>query len=265
MANIILAKTFIDYTVLSATSSEGDFVKENIKEYKSPFVVWKATGTALQDITFDMGSAKSDVKIFLNNINIPNVDVKANATDSWGSPTFNESIVVNKNHRVDRRMGYFDLGLLATFTNLRYIRLTLPASQTTDDGDNYKLGALVIVDTVVELDTNFTSLVWRFFNPKKISRQEDSNIIMEEIRVSRKHFSMDLTVDTSIDENDSGRQKIFDYMINSDDGFIIFINQGFSQQSGLMRLTSSSIREILNRDAPTRVSLEDFTFEEFVY
>ncbi len=101
MTNVISADiNIIEYaTSVSVTSENTNYLKANLYD-KRPGKRWKALNTSQQIILFDLGVVGQAVGldfVCIINTNITDgttLSFQANATDSWGSPSLDETITI---------------------------------------------------------------------------------------------------------------------------------------------------------------------------
>ena len=263
MANFIVASTFMNYTVIQATTELGStFSKENIELIDQPFVVWKGVTNNPHTLTIDMGAFFSDIKIYINNVNFPSLTIQAHDTDTWGSPNFNQSVTVNKNLFHQRRMGYWDLKDLASFSNLRYIRLSIP-NQTTDDGDSFRVGAVALMSSVTELERNPFRFDMITRTPKIFSRDTDSDAVLEQAVTAPNYvvFTADFQVGRDIDRSDT--VTLYNNVVHPD-FFLLYVNNGFPEEAYMLKRTST-IRRTLSNNPATEVREQGFILEEVIF
>ena len=132
MANVRLLYNMDDWDGASVTESSQastDLQAENVL-HDHIAKLWRTTGKASEWIRFDLGSAKQ-IKVFsmfsFNLTSSATVTLQANASDSWGSPSFSQALTIptDSDSNVIQRIVYF---LDQTY---RYWRVTLADSSYT--------------------------------------------------------------------------------------------------------------------------------------
>jgi hypothetical protein len=88
-------QNLVDTAVITASSEEAGLPASNVTTFHKS-KVWRATGCAAEWIKFDFGSAQDITEILIVGHNFSSgatVQVELNASDAWGTPTVQESIV----------------------------------------------------------------------------------------------------------------------------------------------------------------------------
>lgn len=142
-----LMKSFRSLPTISASGSAAGFPAGNIA-LLDPGLIWKAdafTNPAGAWLKVDFGSAQAVAGLFLNNANFLTATWQGNATDSWTTPSFSQSLTLGTD-RAGKVKGFFSP--VAAF-NYQYMRLFIPY-QTLASGTLPTLGNLIAGATVIE-------------------------------------------------------------------------------------------------------------------
>lgn len=122
------------------------FATSNLHDTDRDTVYRSEDVTGTKTFVFDFGSDTQFNSVILLDHNFTNsatINIEANATDSWGAPTFSESITYNANKI---------LHYTTTTPNLRYARLTI-ADASNPDG--YIEMSEVFIGSYLELSRTF--------------------------------------------------------------------------------------------------------------
>jgi hypothetical protein len=161
----------LTYTVVSVSSENPDFPKENIAKITEPTLTSRTTSVGSdQWWVIDFGSAKAVDAFFLDKVNFATVKIQGNATDDWGGPSFDSGLLtVERDFRHDR---YKIIFVTSTF-NLRFARILVPTQTPVDGASYFEIGGLSCSDNYVELNENFQL-------PASYSQDEPSKVITYE-------------------------------------------------------------------------------------
>ncbi|MEL0099865.1 MAG: hypothetical protein VW907_09940 [Opitutae bacterium] len=124
MAAVFLITNAADSATLTESSENSMLPVENIQNARAG-KVWETTGASTsQNVVVNMGSATSAsyVGIVHPAENLTPGNIQANATDSWGSPTFSEAITGSGKTRVHK---------FSASQNLQYYRVTFTQPSST--------------------------------------------------------------------------------------------------------------------------------------
>ncbi len=133
MATVFLITNKVDTATLTESSENSMLPAENVQNARAG-KVWETTGAAVnQNIVVDMGSTQAATYLGLvhPDENLTPGNIQGNATDSWGSPSFDETITGSGKTHVYK----FSVGAL-----VRYYRFTFTQPVSTPS----KLGRLFI-------------------------------------------------------------------------------------------------------------------------
>jgi hypothetical protein len=134
---------FVNYlnTVTPVASSEkAAFPVANIKTPQRPGVPYKSTVATDTSIVMDHGSAKLVEGAFIGHCNFTSIRFQANATDSWGAPTYNQLLTLTRSP--NGRYQHFHLP--STAPNLRFNRWFIPTQATTNGASAFSIGGSYI-------------------------------------------------------------------------------------------------------------------------
>ena len=133
MATVFLITNKVDTATLTESSENSMLPAENVQNARAG-KVWETTGASVnQNIVVDMGSTQAATYLGLvhPDENLTPGNIQGNATDSWGSPSFDETITGSGKTHVYK----FSVGAL-----VRYYRFTFTQPVSTPS----KLGRLFI-------------------------------------------------------------------------------------------------------------------------
>jgi hypothetical protein len=128
-------------TTVAGSTADSVYVAANAKSPHRPFLPWRSTTVASeQTLVFDFQAAVLMELLALINVNFTTFEFQANATDSWGSPTFESGdLTVSRNPENDRYQLVHDPGAPPT---LRFLRVRIPAQTPTDGAAYFKVGGV---------------------------------------------------------------------------------------------------------------------------
>jgi hypothetical protein len=161
----------LTYTVISVSSENADFLKENIAKNTEPTLTSRTTSIGSdQWWVVDFGSAKAVDAFFLDKLNFATVKIQGNATDDWVGPSFDSGfLTVERDFRHDR----YKIIFVTALFNLRFARILVPAGTPVDGSSYFEIGGLSCSDDYVELNENFQL-------PASYGQDEPSKIIAYE-------------------------------------------------------------------------------------
>lgn len=138
-------------TVTASSEASSDLAAENVLT-KSPSEPWRATGDTAEWLKFDLGAQTALTGIGLFGFNLTSgatVVLEGNATDSWGSPSFQEtlSLATDSDSVVLKRLVYFP----STFDH-RWARITFADA---GNSDGYLEVGRICAGTAYEPPTNY--------------------------------------------------------------------------------------------------------------
>lgn len=138
-----LLSTFETLPTITASSSAAGYPVSNVA-LVDPGKVWQVNTFGSGNNAWfmvDFGAAKALNALFLNNCNFASATIQGNATDSWTSPSFSQSVSLGRDD-CQVRKGFFAL----TGFNYRYLR-GLITFQTLDNAGLYPFVGNLIVGT----------------------------------------------------------------------------------------------------------------------
>ena len=153
-------------TVTHSSEANTDLVAENVL-HDHIAKLWRTSGKTSEWIRFDLGSAKQ-IKVFsmfsFNLTSSATVTLQANASDSWGSPSFSQALTIptDSDGNVLQRIVYF---LDQTY---RYWRVTLADSSNADSYlDVGRMAAGIYYEPTRNIGQNFSI---NMFDPSEGTR-----------------------------------------------------------------------------------------------
>lgn len=153
MGNFIFGYNFVDFTAV-ASGETSPYVAANLKLWAYPRRHWRSPNTTVTNIVLDMTTSKALQALVLGDSNFSQCHIEGNATDVWTAPSFRYPVAgeltITKDPETARRSVYVPL----TAFNYRYLRIVIPA-QTPDNSNTYfRIGSVVLLDTLLELKRN---------------------------------------------------------------------------------------------------------------
>jgi len=138
----------------SALTTQSGYSPVHVLNWQEPRLRWQSNvKTPDQWLKLDLSSSPPNyVGVYLDGLNLASATLQANATDTWGAPTFNLVVTFTLDDIVTRRHGvfFFNPTTHASIA-LRYVRLLITASTATDDGANYKVSSFFPLVSSVEV------------------------------------------------------------------------------------------------------------------
>jgi hypothetical protein len=125
-------------TVTGSSQQSASFPAENLKTPQRPFLPWRTGATGAQSAVIDFGSAKTIDTLVLARTNFASANIQGNASNSWGSPSFDQAITIDQNP-LTRRYQY---GAVLIGFNYRYLRILIPSQTPVDGAAYYLLGGV---------------------------------------------------------------------------------------------------------------------------
>lgn len=126
-------------STLVADSQATDYPSSNLQSDNYSQTWRTADASGAHNVVNDFGTATQCDTVFLGNVNLTSsctVTIQANAADSWGAPTFSESITVSGlGQNPAHRNLYHELSSAQTF---RYWRIVI--TDTTNPAGYYEVG-----------------------------------------------------------------------------------------------------------------------------
>lgn len=129
----------------------------------NPDSEWRSTGVSDENLVFDLGSAQTPTALIIGHHNLTSgvtITLQANASDSWGSPSYSQAI-----SWASGIIGYFLSG-----QNYRYWRIRLQDATNTD---GYLRMALIYLGTYSEPSRNHH---WAPYDRAKRASREDLEV-----------------------------------------------------------------------------------------
>ena len=148
MGNFIFGYNFKSYTA-TASSTEPGYPVANIYDYEHPRLQWRSMSIASEQwVKAYTGATNITLRgVMLNDVNFTNIKIQHNTTDSW--PGTSADYTVTQDERTGRYKIYVPFNASA-----KYVRIVIPAQAVTDNLPAFRIGCLIILDTIVELSVN---------------------------------------------------------------------------------------------------------------
>lgn len=177
MSNRRIANTFLSISVLSATTEDSDFPKENAIDRSSPQRAWRSTSVAAdQRVVIDLGAVQTDVTVYLDWVNFDEFKYQESADGSTGWSDIETTRTISKDpmHGVYRRVD--DI----TMSSKRYLGILIPAQAPVDGASYFRIGTFCCPVNVLEAVAETT---W-FEYPFEVS-VPDSNVLVNTFPTGR--------------------------------------------------------------------------------
>lgn len=142
----LLGLTLLTYTA-SGPAATG-FPLTNLSDTVHALREWRSTATTLTELVLDMATATIVAAVMLNAVNFATAEIRGNATDSWGAPSFGPVTISPVN---DPQMVRQKAWLALTAFNYRYLKLSITAQTPTDAAAFFRIGTLVLMSPVTTL------------------------------------------------------------------------------------------------------------------
>lgn len=141
---MIIGRNLIDYTIEDFSSEDGNWPASNLLIFDKRVRYWKTTGTGDSYVVIDLGSAQALNGVSIVDVNFSSCKVQGNATDSWGSPSFDtDTVTISQEKLTGLYRLHLDAADLSGF-NYRYLRLFIPTGATTDGESVFRVGVLAV-------------------------------------------------------------------------------------------------------------------------
>ena len=149
---LVVDNAAVGRTITPSTQAN-NYPASNLLRPFEPTMPWRTTATTEQTAVIDLGSAFALGRIILLGLNYATLTLQANATDSWGAPTYTSgTLTAERNLWTQRTQRCIWVApLVAGVTpSLRYVRLVI-AAQTPTDGATYFSSSGIILGAAVAL------------------------------------------------------------------------------------------------------------------
>ncbi|GAG50253.1 unnamed protein product, partial [marine sediment metagenome] len=136
-------------------SEDSNHPKENMYDYRNLNKDLRAEDATKNDWLWkaDFGAAQAMAALFLNYINFDKVTIQGHATDSWGTPSFEETFEISQDDRVQRYKAYCAL----TNFNYRWQRGFIPSDATlVGDLAVWAVSSVAALESVITLSPQIT-------------------------------------------------------------------------------------------------------------
>lgn len=138
----------------TGSSTLGSYIAANVQDWQNAQYRWQSnTVTTDQWIKLDLGaSPPSYYGVYLGRLNVGVGTVQANATDTWGAPTFSEVNSFTRDDHISRRNKIVFFNAFHTEVTYRFVRFLINSATVTDDGATFKVGKFFPLVTSVEIE-----------------------------------------------------------------------------------------------------------------
>lgn len=123
---------------VTASSEDPFWLAANLKAPQRCFLPTRTAALGDQTWVIDYGSAKAVEGWGIINVNFASAKIQANATDSWGAPSYDSGLLALGRNPYTGRYAYTHLSA-QTF---RYHRLVVPSQTPVDGAAYYAIGGL---------------------------------------------------------------------------------------------------------------------------
>lgn len=124
---------------ITPSSEDLAWPADNIQTPERPTLTARTEATGDQSWVIDHGAAASIAVWSLVNVNVATFRIQANATDSWGAPSYDSGVLTTVQQPTGR-YGYTLVPVSAQ--NFRYNRLVIPSQTPLDSAAYYEVGGL---------------------------------------------------------------------------------------------------------------------------
>lgn len=141
---MIIGRNLIEYTIENVSSEDANWPAANLLIFDKRVRFWKTTAAIDSNVVIDLGSAMALKAVGVIDVNYTTCVIEGNATDSWGSPSFESGdITIVKEKLTGLYRLHFNSTDLTGF-NYRYLRLVIPTQSRTDSEAVFRTGVLAV-------------------------------------------------------------------------------------------------------------------------
>lgn len=177
MSNRRLANSFLSISVLSATTEDSDFPKENAIDRTSPQRAWRSTSIAAdQRVVIDLGATKTSLTTYLDWVNFSSFKFQESSDGSTGWADVGSTRTVES----DPMHGVYRYTADITLSSKRYLGILIPAQTPVDGASYFRIGTFAVPTSILQADDTKT---W-FEYPLEYS-VPDSNIVVNQFPTGR--------------------------------------------------------------------------------
>jgi len=157
MGNIIIANSFVTDGTFTPASTATGYAAANVFTLDRLMLRHRAN-TFITNGSYgviDFGAAQVVDAIQLCRVNFDHVQILGNATDSWGSPSFDSGSLTIGQNKITKR---YDIRYLPTSFNYRYMNIWIPsgASAVGDYTAKTECSTIGILESADPLSVNMT-------------------------------------------------------------------------------------------------------------
>jgi len=240
MANRRLSNTFLSISVLSATSEDSDFPKENIVDRTSPQRAWRSTSIAAdQRVVIDCGAVQTDLTVYLDWVNFDEFKFQESSDGTSGWSDIGTTRTISK----DPMHGVYRYTADITMSSKRYLGILIPAQTPVDGAAYFRIGTFAIPTSILEADATTTWYEYPFE-----ASIPDSNIIVNTFPAGRSEriklgtlqpmlLSFALQVESLTNIHGTYVQQIADMMRDTTQTLWLDMNLGETYQAYLCKKT----------------------------
>ena len=138
MFKVSLLNRVVGATITGA-GSDPAYPAANAASPDRPFQPWKSTDLGGHALVVDFGAAVTLDTIALIRTNFATPVIYGNATDSWGAPSYSQTVTVGRNLISSR---YHHVHAIVGSFNYRYLRIQIQPQSTLDGASVYLLGGI---------------------------------------------------------------------------------------------------------------------------
>jgi len=149
--NFKFGYNFVPYTA-SASTADTEFPVTNLYDYEHALRQWRSTtiGSDQWVKAYTGASAITLKGIMISDVNFTSILVQINTTDSWPGTSVAYTVTM------DQRTGRYKIYVSFNSVSVKYIRISIPAQATTDGLSYFRMGTLVVLNSVFEFTENPT-------------------------------------------------------------------------------------------------------------
>jgi len=137
--------SFINYSILSASSQDADWPASSLKIYDSSTESFRNEDTNTLIIIIDLLASYANPHLLIYRSNFGEINFYGNSSDSWASPPFTLSGVT-----IEKDPEHFIYKRRVTLTgfNYRFLKVEIPSQTPIDGAGFFELGVLAIFETL---------------------------------------------------------------------------------------------------------------------
>jgi hypothetical protein len=182
----ILYENYVDTATITASESNSFYPVSNLQKLSTTDAWRSNNATGTKTIVFDLGSAKTvDTCVVVGDnynrvLTATTLLIEGNATDSWGSPSFSQSLVISANEAI--------ASALFTDKSYRYWRIS-----ATHTGSYISFSKVFLANQFTYSDNGFDiNFNFALSDLSKIRKNDIGKRFIDEIRNTVKSLSLSI-------------------------------------------------------------------------